>query len=168
MVKVTRTLIDKAKYDKTYRGIIKEIKNVDGKYYYTVVLNDNDQVVIKGNGKNLFEQNETVNVVFPQNNKKNAYFVKQADTGEEKPFIIPLATSNVVGGIKADLATEDDTQPVRIREDGKLVTKSTGGGSGVTNHSDLAGRDISDQHPIKAITGLENTLQDKELKCVRV
>ena len=37
------------------------------------------------------------------------------------------ATSNTLGGVKADPATADDTQPVRIDDSGKLVTAARGG-----------------------------------------
>lgn len=39
---------------------------------------------------------------------------------------IAAATSNTLGGVKADPATEADTQPVRISADGKLYTASGG------------------------------------------
>lgn len=37
-------------------------------------------------------------------------------------YILPKATANALGGVKADPATADDTQPVRIDDSGKLVT----------------------------------------------
>lgn len=37
-------------------------------------------------------------------------------------YILPKATADALGGVKADPATESDTQPVRIDTDGKLVT----------------------------------------------
>lgn len=40
------------------------------------------------------------------------------------------ATSEVLGGVKADPATADDTQPVRIDDSGKLVTAAGSGSSG--------------------------------------
>ena len=44
-------------------------------------------------------------------------------------YILPKATANALGGVKADPATADDTQPVRIDDSGKLVT-AAGSGSG--------------------------------------
>lgn len=44
-------------------------------------------------------------------------------------YILPKATANALGGVKADPATADDTQPVRIDDSGKLVT-AVGSGSG--------------------------------------
>ena len=43
---------------------------------------------------------------------------------------IPAATVDTLGGVKAEPATEDDTQPVRIGEDGMLFTAPGGGGAG--------------------------------------
>ena len=44
-------------------------------------------------------------------------------------YTLPQATSDALGGIKADAATAEDTQAVRIGADGRLYTApSTGGG----------------------------------------
>ena len=51
-------------------------------------------------------------------------------TPQDKPtYTLPQATADALGGIKADAATDEDTQPVRIGADGKLKTKPTGGSS---------------------------------------
>ena len=42
-------------------------------------------------------------------------------------YTLPQATADALGGIKADAATAEDTQVVRIGTDGKLRTKPTGG-----------------------------------------
>ena len=43
---------------------------------------------------------------------------------QDKPaYTLPQATADALGGIKADAATAEDTQPVRIGADGKPVTK---------------------------------------------
>jgi len=42
-------------------------------------------------------------------------------------YTLPQATSTALGGIKADAATDEDTQDVRIGADGKMKTKPTGG-----------------------------------------
>lgn len=44
-------------------------------------------------------------------------------------YTLPQATADALGGIKADAATAEDTQVVRIGTDGKLRTKPTGGSS---------------------------------------
>lgn len=57
---------------------------------------------------------------------------------QDKPaYTLPQATADALGGIKADAATAEDTQPVRIGADGKLKTKPTGDSS-VTVDSELS------------------------------
>ncbi len=57
---------------------------------------------------------------------------------QDKPtYTLPQATADALGGIKADAATAEDTQPVRIGADGKLKTKPTSG-SNVTVDSELS------------------------------
>lgn len=57
---------------------------------------------------------------------------------QDKPtYTLPQATADALGGIKADAATAEDTQVVRIGTDGKLRTKPTGG-SIVTVDSELS------------------------------
>lgn len=47
---------------------------------------------------------------------------------QDKPtYTLPQAKADALGGIKADAATAEDTQVVRIGTDGKLRTKPTGG-----------------------------------------
>lgn len=45
------------------------------------------------------------------------------------PYTLPEATSDTLGGVKADPAQEDDIQTVRIGADGKLYTRAGGGGA---------------------------------------
>lgn len=57
---------------------------------------------------------------------------------QDKPtYTLPQATADALGGIKADAATAEDTQVVRIGTDGKLKTKPTGGSS-ITVDSELS------------------------------
>lgn len=57
---------------------------------------------------------------------------------QNKPtYTLPPATADALGGIKADAATAEDTQVVRIGADGKLRTKPTGGSS-ITVDSELS------------------------------
>lgn len=43
---------------------------------------------------------------------------------QDKPtYTLPQATADALGGIKADAATDEDTQPVRMGADGKMKTK---------------------------------------------
>lgn len=48
--------------------------------------------------------------------------------GSGGSYILPPASSNALGGVKADPKQSGDTQPVRIGTDGKLWTANTGGG----------------------------------------
>lgn len=53
------------------------------------------------------------------------------DTTEIPPqYTLPQATSDALGGIKADAATAEDTQAVRIGADGRLYTAPSSGGGG--------------------------------------
>ena len=53
------------------------------------------------------------------------------DTTEIPPeYTLPQATSDALGGIKADEATAEDTQAVRIGADGRLYTAPSSGGGG--------------------------------------
>ena len=45
-------------------------------------------------------------------------------------YTLPQATSDALGGIKADAATAEDTQAVRIGADGRLYTAPSPGGGG--------------------------------------
>jgi hypothetical protein len=57
---------------------------------------------------------------------------------QDKPtYTLPQATADALGGIKADAATDEDTQDVRIGADSKLKTKPTGGSS-ITVDSELS------------------------------
>lgn len=67
-----------------------------------------------------------------------------------------MATMNV------DISQKTDTIDVNIPQ--KIDTIDVGmisGGYGITDHSKLKNRDLTDQHPISAITDLESALADK-------
>lgn len=60
----------------------------------------------------------------------------RANIGAGTPYTLPEASSDALGGIKADAAETSDTQPVRIGEDGKLYTAPGGDTSiGITGAS---------------------------------
>lgn len=62
---------------------------------------------------------------------------------QDKPtYTLPQATADALGGIKADAATAEDTQDVRMGADGKLRTKPTGGSS-VTVDSELSSASVN-------------------------
>jgi hypothetical protein len=83
-----------------------------------------------------------------------------ADTVIPPPYELPPATADSLGGVKAIPATDAMTEYVGIDADGKLrVPKAEGGGGeGTTDHSAMLNRDLPDQHPMSAITGLEEAL----------
>lgn len=56
--------------------------------------------------------------------------VEAVDMPSGGEYALPLATAETLGGVKAEPATEGDTQPVRIGEDGMLYTKTGSGGAG--------------------------------------
>ena len=55
----------------------------------------------------------------------------RANIGAGTPYTLPEASSDALGGVKADSAEETDTQPVRIGGDGKLYTAPGGSGEAV-------------------------------------
>ena len=66
---------------------------------------------------------------------ENGWTVLQKELAQKSDipaaYILPKATANALGGVKADPATADDTQPVRIDDSGKLVT-AAGSGSDIS------------------------------------
>lgn len=61
---------------------------------------------------------------------------------DEPTYTLPQATADALGGIKADAATAEDTQDVRVGADGKLRTKPSGG-STVTVDSELSATSVN-------------------------
>ena len=61
-------------------------------------------------------------------------------------------------GDLGDLKTEDKSSLVAAINE----VKETGGGGGTADHSKLKNRDAADQHPMSAITGLEQALDGKQ------
>lgn len=57
--------------------------------------------------------------------------------------------------------TSEQTEAVGIDANGKLWSKPGGGGGGTTDHSQLTNRDAANQHPMSAITGLNDALNEK-------
>lgn len=57
-------------------------------------------------------------------------------------YILPKATANALGGVKAAPATASDTQPVRIDDSGKLVTAAGSGDISLRITSATAGQTI--------------------------
>jgi hypothetical protein len=66
--------------------------------------------------------------------------VKAVNEVAKKDVKIPVATTETLGGIKAEPATEADTQPVRIGADGMLYTAPGGGSGGTDDYSKLSNK----------------------------
>lgn len=56
----------------------------------------------------------------------------RANIGAGTPYTLSQASSDALGGVKADSAESTDTQPVRIGGDGKLYTAPGGGGADIS------------------------------------
>lgn len=81
----------------------------------------------------------------------------------DSPWIDIPAIVSTPGGIDPVDKTSAMTQPVGKDADGKLWTEPTGGGGGGTgDHTELTNRDAPNQHPISAVTGLEDALDGKQ------
>lgn len=67
--------------------------------------------------------------------------------------------------VPKDQGAENAGKVLGVGDDGlvKPVVGGTGGG-GTTDHSQLTNRDKANQHPMSAITGLENALEGKQAK----
>lgn len=54
-----------------------------------------------------------------------------------KEYVLPVATNTILGGVKANPKTDEDTQEVHVDSEGKLWTKPSGGGGGTGSGSKL-------------------------------
>ena len=83
-------------------------------------------------------------------------------------YELPAATADALGGIKAEPATEADTQPVRIGADGMLYTAPGGGvpGNGETVAAPLPL--LADVTSEEALSHFEVTLSKRAVRCVLV
>lgn len=80
-----------------------------------------------------------------------------AEDAEEypvEPYILPVATSTELGGIKADPAGTGYTQPAKIGADGKLYVPAGGGGGGIS--PTITVTDITGGHQL-TITDVDGT-----------
>lgn len=90
----------------------------------------NTQYVFCGVG--TFDSNKLYSFQFELTESGWTVLQKEISQKSDIPaaYILPKATANALGGVKADPATADDTQPVRIDDSGKLVTAAGSGSSG--------------------------------------
>lgn len=64
----------------------------------------------------------------PPDNPNVDIWIDTSEDAQKESYELPAATAETLGGVKAEPATEDDTQPVRIGADGMLFTVPGGGG----------------------------------------
>lgn len=83
--------------------------------------------------------------------------------GNKHPFSTAIPC-NVVEWTEGDIELSgfDATITTEIQENTIIIKFENGGGSGTFNHNELLNRDLDNQHPISAITGLEEELRQKE------
>ena len=78
----------------------------------------------------------------------------KADYLVQEKYILPVATADNLGGIKADPVESTDTQPVRIGVDGKLYTTPGGGGDRWTKLGDVTVRGTYEIVPLSFTGGI--------------
>lgn len=78
----------------------------------------------------------------------------RADYLVQEECILPVATADNLGGIKADPVESTDTQPVRIGVDGKLYTTPGGGGDRWTKLGDVTVRGTYEIVPLSFTGGI--------------
>lgn len=76
----------------------------------------------------------------------------RADYLVQEEYILPVATADNLGGIKADPVESTDTQPVRIGADGKLYTTPGGGGEKPTSSKWKFINEISVSETVESVT----------------
>ena len=74
--------------------------------------------------------------------------INEAAKSGGESYTLPQATSEALGGVKADPATKSDTQPVRIGNDGKLVTAA---GRGIDISLGLTSATVGQIIKVKAV-----------------
>ncbi len=83
---------------------------------------------------------------------------------QDKPtYTLPQATADVLGGIKADAATDEDTQVVRIGTDGKLRTKPGTGGVVTDEQVNTAVSAWLTEHPEATTTVADGSITTAKL-----
>lgn len=145
---------------RTLEQIIKRVENLEEMQDPDAIKKAVDDY-LDNNPIQIEEKDPTVPAWAKQPNKP-AYTAKEVgalpdNTEIPPPYVLPSAMADNLGGVKAIPATDAMTEYVGIDDDGKLrVPKAESGGT--TDHSALLNRDLPDQHPISAITGLEEAL----------
>ena len=105
--------------------------------YMFIDTNDGKTLCIYNNSVSLYSSNlkskldSTVSTT-AQSLTEEQKAQARANIGAGTPYTLPQASSDALGGIKADAAETADTQPVRIGGDGKLYTAPGSGGADIS------------------------------------
>ena len=102
--------------EKTGATIFVEYTNADG----DIISMNADVYDGKGGGIHVGPE--------PPDNPNVDIWIDTSEDAQKESYELPAATADALGGIKAEPATEADTQPVRIGADGMLFTTPGGGG----------------------------------------
>jgi hypothetical protein len=117
----------------TLKDVIKRIEDVEE--------SQNPEAIAKIVNDYL-EENPVESPVQSVNGKTGKVHLNAEDVGAlpkstkiPKEYVLPTATEDYIGGVKADPTEKTDTQPVRIGADGKLYTApgASGGGNAEPN-----------------------------------
>lgn len=88
------------------------------------------------------------------------------ETEEDEGIVIPTVWGIIPNRVREGVTVEEptpvdptyDAYQALLEEIQKIIEGGGGGGSSTTDHSKLTNRDLADQHPIDAITGLNSAI----------
>lgn len=138
--------INKANFDKTENG---QIVAINSNSTYNVKVGKNIYTNVKTLGGTC-ELNEIVKVVSPQNQPSNMFISKNGGSGGGSSYILPQATSSVLGGVYVDTELSGESEnPIQNKiikqrldevftsvSDGKLLVASAITDKGVSTEAD--------------------------------
>lgn len=138
--------INKANFDKTENG---QIVAINSNSTYNVKVGKNIYTNVKTSGGTCV-LNEIVKVVSPQNQPSNMFISKNGGSGGGSSYILPQATSSVLGGVYVDTELSGESEnPIQNKiikqrldevftsvSDGKLLVASAITDKGVSTEDD--------------------------------
>ena len=98
--------INKANFDKTENG---QIVAINSNSTYNVKVGKNIYTNVKTLGGTC-ELNEIVKVVSPQNQPSNMFISKSGGSGGGSSYVLPQATSSVLGGVYVDTELSGESE----------------------------------------------------------
>lgn len=98
--------INKANFDKTENG---QIVAINSNSTYNVKVGKNIYTNVKTSGGTCV-LNEIVKVVSPQNQSSNMFISKNGGSGGGSSYILPQATSSVLGGVYVDTELSGESE----------------------------------------------------------